>query len=236
LIRTFTSRTFLEGISSTPFASLNLAYHVGDDSHAVSVNRDRLSEHFGMPIQYMNQVHGDDVQLIDATVTDPTADALITMEPGLGLAVMVADCIPLLIWDEAQSVVAAVHVGRRGAINGIVAKVVSQMRALSTSPLMAVMGPHICAECYVVGEDIAAEFGDHFPSAVLRKNDVTLNLSGALSGALAELRVSVTEVHSCTVEDPLFYSYRRDGVTGRFVGVIALPVKQLPVKQIPEKQ
>lgn len=204
---------------------------MGDDRHAVSVNRDRLSQHFAMPIQYMNQVHGDDVQFIDAPVADPTVDALITMEPGLGLAVMVADCIPLLIWDEAQSVVAAVHIGRRGAINGIVAKVVGQIRGLSTSPLMAEIGPHICAECYLVGEDIAAEFGDHFPSAVLRKNDVTLNLSAAVNSTLAQLRVSVTEVHSCTVEDPLLYSYRRDGVTGRFVGVIALPVSQPPVRQ-----
>ena len=174
----------------------------------------------------MNQVHGETVQLIHATVNDPTADALITTEPALGLAVMVADCIPLLLWDEAMSVVAAVHVGRRGAINGIVAKVVSQMRTLSTTPLFAEIGPHICAECYIVGEDIASEFGDHFPNAVLRKIELTLDLSGALRSALAELKVAVTDVHSCTVENPQLYSYRRDGVTGRFVGVIALPVRQ----------
>ena len=231
---TFTDRR--NGNSVAPYDSFNLARHVGDIDSSVSLNRQHLAKTIGCPIQFMNQVHGGDIFEVTEVVADPTCDALITSKTGIGLAVMVADCIPLLIWDEAQSVVAAVHVGRRGAINGIVAKVVNQMRALSTSPLMAVMGPHICAECYVVGEDIAAEFGDHFPSAVLRKNDVTLNLSGALSGALAELRVSVSEVHSCTVEDPLFYSYRRDGVTGRFVGVIALPVKQLPVRQIPEKQ
>lgn len=213
-------------MSSKPYDSLNLAYHVGDDAHAVSVNRHRLSQHFGIPIQYMNQVHGETVQLIHTTVNDPTADALITTEPALGLAVMVADCIPLLLWDEAMSVVAAVHVGRRGAINGIVAKVVSQMRTLSTAPLFAEIGPHICAECYIVGEDIASEFGDHFPNAVLRKIELTLNLSGALRSALAELKVAVTDVHSCTVENPQLYSYRRDGVTGRFVGVIALPVRQ----------
>lgn len=133
MIRTFTSRSFLTGESHSPFDSLNLALHVGDDPDAVKENRARLSQRFGVPIQYMNQVHGADVRQIDKVIPDPTVDALITMTPGLGLAVMVADCIPLLIWDESQSVVAAVHVGRRGAINGIVENVVGQMRSLRLS-------------------------------------------------------------------------------------------------------
>lgn len=223
MIRTFTSRSFLTGESHSPFDSLNLALHVGDDPGAVKENRARLSQHFGVPIQYMNQVHGADVRLIDKVIPDPTVDALITMTPGLGLAVMVADCIPLLIWDESESVVAAVHVGRRGAINGIVENVVGQMRALTSASLVAEIGPHICADCYVVGEEIAAEFGATHPNAVWRRDELTLDLSGALRGDLAEMQVRVTHQHSCTVEDPLLYSYRRDGVTGRFAGVISLP-------------
>jgi YfiH family protein len=156
-------------------------------------------------------------------ITDPTVDALITMTPGLGLAVMVADCIPLLIWDESLSVVAAVHVGRRGAINGIVENVVALMRSLTSASLLAEIGPHICADCYVVGEEIATEFGAAHPNAVLRRDELTLDLSGALRGDLAEMKVRVTHHRSCTFEDPLLYSYRRDGVTGRFVGVISLP-------------
>lgn len=199
---------------------------MGDEPDAVKKNRARLSQHFGVPMQFMNQVHGADVQQIDEVIPDPTVDALITMTPGLGLAVMVADCIPLLFWDESQSVVAAVHVGRRGAINGIVANVVGQMRSLSSASLSAAIGPHICADCYVVGEEIAIEFGAVHPNAVLRRDEVTLDLSGALKGDLAEMKVQVTNHHSCTVEDPLLYSYRRDGVTGRFAGVIALPSAQ----------
>lgn len=199
---------------------------MGDEPDAVSENRARLSQHLGVPMQYMNQVHGADVQQIDEVISDPTVDALITMTPGLGLAVMVADCIPLLIWDESQSVAAAVHVGRRGAINGIVKNVVGQMRLLSSASLSAEIGPHICADCYVVGEEIATEFGAAHPNAVLRSEEITLDLSGALRGDLAEMKVRVTDHHSCTVEDPLLYSYRRDGVTGRFAGVIALPSTQ----------
>jgi len=223
VIRTFTSRSFLAGESHSPFDSLNLALHVGDDPNAVKENRARLSQHFGVPIQYMNQVHGADVRHIDKVIPDPTVDALITMTPGLGLAVMVADCIPLLIWDESQSVVAAVHVGRRGAINKIVENVVGQMRALSSASLVAEIGPHICADCYVVGEEIATEFGASHPNAVWRRGELTLDLCGALRDDLAEMKVLVTHHHSCTVEDPLLYSYRRDGVTGRFAGVISLP-------------
>ena len=223
MIRTFTTKSFLTGESHSPFDSLNLALHVGDDPGAVKENRARLSQHFGVPIQYMNQVHGADVRLIDKVIPDPTVDALITMTPGLGLAVMVADCIPLLIWDESESVVAVVHVGRRGAINGIVENVVGQMRALTSASLVAEIGPHICADCYVVGEEIAAEFGATHPNAVWRRDELTLDLSGALRGDLAEMQVRVTHQHSCTVEDPLLYSYRRDGVTGRFAGVISLP-------------
>ena len=226
MIRTFTSRSFLTGESHSPFDSLNLALHVGDDPAAVKENRARLSQRFGVPIQYMNQVHGADVRQVDKVVPDPTVDALITMTPGLGLAVMVADCIPLLIWDESQSVVAAVHVGRRGAINGIVASVIGQMRSLSSASLLAEMGPHICADCYVVGEEIATEFGAAHPHAVLRRDKLTLDLSGALRGDLADMKVRVTNHHSCTVEDPLLYSYRRDGVTGRFAGVISLSSTQ----------
>lgn len=226
MIRTFTSRTFLTGESRSPFDSLNLALHVGDDPAAVRKNRDRLSQHFGVPMQYMNQVHGAEVRQVDKVIPDPTVDALITMTPGLGLAVMVADCIPLLIWDESQSVAAAVHVGRRGAINGIVENVVGQMRSLTPASFLAEIGPHICAGCYVVGEEIATEFGAIHPNAVLRREELTLDLSSALMVLLAEMEVRVTNHHSCTVEDPLLYSYRRDGVTGRFAGVISLPTAQ----------
>ncbi len=177
-------------------------------------------------MQYMNQVHGAEVRQVDKVISDPTVDALITMTPGLGLAVMVADCIPLLIWDESESVAAAVHVGRRGAINGIVENVVGQMRSLSSASFSAEIGPHICADCYVVGEEIASQFGATHPNAVLRREQLTLDLGGALRTVLAEMKVQVTNAHSCTVEDPLLYSYRRDGVTGRFAGVISLPSAQ----------
>ena len=114
----------MQGESSSPYDSFNLATHVEDDLAAVLENRERLSQELGIPLQFMNQVHGSVLVRVNSSESDPSADALITTTPGLGLAVLVADCIPLLMWDSQNTVVAAVHVGRRGAINGLVRKVV----------------------------------------------------------------------------------------------------------------
>jgi len=108
----FTTRR--NGASLAPYESLNLAQHVGDDAQTVARNRELLRKITG-PVQFMNQVHGDDVVEVKTLIDDPTCDALITTVPGIALAVMVADCIPLLL--SSSGVVGAVHVGRRGLMN-----------------------------------------------------------------------------------------------------------------------
>ncbi|MEN9882577.1 MAG: hypothetical protein RI916_1004 [Actinomycetota bacterium] len=124
----FTTRR--NGASLAPYESLNLAQHVGDDAQTVARNRELLRKITG-PVQFMNQVHGDDVVEVKTLIDDPTCDALITTVPGVALAVMVADCIPLLL--SSSGVVGAVHVGRRGLMNSVAIKAVEAMRALGAA-------------------------------------------------------------------------------------------------------
>ena len=149
----FTDRR--NGHSRAPYESFNLALHVGDDPLVVAQNRDDLKA-LSAPLQFMNQVHGDDVVVVNELISEPTADALITQNPDIALAVMVADCIPLLLVSDL--VIAAVHVGRRGLVNGIALKTVSKMRELGAIEIRAELGPSICGKCYEVPQDLADDF------------------------------------------------------------------------------
>jgi len=216
----FTKRT--GGVSHGAFASFNLGDHVGDSPEDVANNRKILRDSVGST-QFMNQVHGNRIALIEE-VTDeiPTADALITGIPGISLAVMTADCIPLLL--HSRESVAAVHVGRKGLVNEIAIKTVELMREMGASKISAILGPSICGTCYEVSEDIFNEVIHLHPLAASRtaKNTLSLDLPRALSAALTGAGVSVERREECTVEDFNYFSYRRDGVTGRQVGVISL--------------
>jgi len=217
----FTNRT--GGLSTGAFHSLNLALHVDDDPSVVNQNRKILEEALAMPVVYMNQVHGNLVMEVEAPqVVTPTADALITRQKNLALAVMVADCIPLLM--AHSSAVAAVHVGRRGLVNGVALETLTALRAIDSSPITAVIGPSICGSCYEVSEDLFNEVLDLHPAAASRTTEGTcaLDLVQALIEALRAESVTVIDESRCTVEDPTLYSYRRDGVTGRQAGVIWL--------------
>jgi hypothetical protein len=216
----FTKRT--GGVSHGAFASLNIGTHVGDVLSDVLQNRGIVAAKFG-PTQYMNQVHGDRIALIEE-VTDelPTADALVTGIPGITLAVMVADCIPLLL--KSNESVAAVHVGRRGLVNEITRKTLSLMRDMGASQITAIIGPAICGSCYEVSEDIFNEVVALHPIAQSRTPSGTyaLNLPAALRSVLNDEGVEVVDQFECTVESEDYFSYRRDGVTGRQAGVISL--------------
>lgn len=217
----FTDRT--GGISTGAFGSLNLALHVEDDPTVVLENRRLLEEQLGQPIQYMEQVHGDSVSLVRAsTIDSPTADALLTQESGIALAVMVADCIPLLLANA--SAVAAVHVGRRGLLNGVAIKTLNKLRSLDSSPVTAVIGPSICGSCYEVSQEIFNEVTDRYPASSARtpSGGFSLDLAKALTHELIENGVTVIDESRCTVEDDSLFSYRRDGKTGRQVGIVWL--------------
>lgn len=211
------------GISTGAFLSLNLAQHVGDKPELVAHNRTILEREIGLPTQYMNQVHGDQVlQIQQLLENEPTADGLLTTNTEIALAVMVADCIPLLLSNKSS--VAAVHVGRRGLINNIALVAISKMRAIDSSSITAVIGPAICGKCYEVSEDIYTEVVDQFPLARARTQSgaLSLDLTKALKSLLMDQGVTVIEENLCTVEESSLYSYRRDGVTGRQVGVVWL--------------
>ena len=216
----FTKRT--GGVSHGAFASLNLGTHVGDVLEDVLENRRILASKVG-PTQYMNQVHGDRIALIEE-ITDefPTADALVTGIPGITLAVMVADCIPLLL--KSRESVAAVHVGRRGLVNEITRKTLSLMRDMGSSQITAIIGPAICGTCYEVSEEIHSEVTALHPFADSRTHNGTfaLDLPAALRSVLSDEGVPIINKFECTVESEDYFSYRRDGVTGRQAGVISL--------------
>ena len=216
----FTKRT--GGESHGAFASLNLGTHVGDELETVLKNRAILTSLVGST-QFMNQVHGDRIALIEE-VTDeiPTADALVTGIPGIALAVMVADCIPLLL--SSRESVAAVHVGRKGLVNEITRKTISLMRDMGASEITAILGPSICGKCYEVSEDIYLEVIATHPVAESRtlQGTFSLDLPKALREVLQDEGVRVLDAFECTVESKEYFSYRRDGVTGRQAGVILL--------------
>jgi len=200
------------------YESFNLAFHVGDDPAVVSSNRKIIGA-----AQFMNQVHGDEIQVIDSISDEiPTCDGLITTTPNLAVAVMVADCIPLLL--VSKEVVGAIHVGRAGLVNRIALKAVQQMRSLGAIELHAVLGPSICGSCYEVPfqmqQDVIAEHPRAF--ATTRKGTPGLDLPKALIAELVAAGVSYEASTICTFEDDLYFSHRRQNPTGRFAGVVSL--------------
>jgi len=216
----FTNRT--GGASSGAFASLNVGTHVSDDLDVVLRNRAKLANEVG-PIQYMSQVHGNRVAVIEVvTDEDPIADALVTGIPGISLAVQVADCIPLLL--HAKEAVAAVHVGRKGLVNGVALNALEVMRDMGATHITAIIGPSICGNCYEVSQDIYEEVLAVHPAAQSRTHRGTpaLDLPAALLQVLTGEGISVVNESRCTLENEDLFSYRRDGVTGRQAGIITL--------------
>lgn len=216
----FTNRT--GGESSGAFASLNLGTHVTDNLSDVLANREILSREIG-PIQYMSQVHGNRVAIIeDVTDEDPTADALVTGIPGISLAVQVADCIPLLLHSPES--VAAVHVGRKGLVNGVALAAIEVMRQMGSSTIEAIIGPAICGSCYEVSQDMYEEVSALHPATQSSTVDgkPALDLIAGLRSVLVGVGIKIRDESRCTRENIDLFSYRRDGITGRQAGIISL--------------
>jgi YfiH family protein len=193
----FTSRKF--GSLADPLSSENLSH---------------LSTLIGKPIQVMQQVHGDEVVVIDGPTQAPIADGLVTSSKEIALAVRVADCLPLLMYSE--QVVAAVHVGRKGLVNKVAINAVEQMRKLGAGEIRGVVGPHICGECYEVGPDLYAQVGANHPAAAKKSNYLNLY------AGLVEQLITLTNLNLCTKELAYYFSHRASGEIGRQVGVISL--------------
>lgn len=224
----FTGRFTDGAVSAAPYNTWNLGAHVGDDPDAVAVNRALLAQRSGVDVAdlvFMEQVHGPDVAVVGDRCTEAVAgvDALITSQPGLALVVLVADCVPVLLVDPATGVRAAVHAGRRGVANGIVARTVERMHGLGASP-WARLGPCIGGCCYEVGPDVFDEVVAVAPeaAATTRTGTRSLDLRRAVVAQLEGAGVEqISADAACTADDPRCFSYRRDGVTGRMAGIVA---------------
>ena len=206
------------GSSLGAYEALNFGFHVGDDPAAVTTNRSTIAN-----AQFMNQVHGNEVVVIDHLLeSDPTCDAMITTKAGISLAVMVADCIPLLF--ISREAVAAVHVGRAGLINKVAIKTLHQMRTLGAIDVHAVIGPSICGKCYEVPfemqQDVIADHPRAFSTT--HKGTPGLDLPAALIADLVAEGVTYEASNICTMEDDLYFSHRKQNPTGRFAGVVSL--------------
>lgn len=225
----FTDRT--GGVSAPPYDSLNLGTHVGDDRAAVAENRWRTATRLGLDpdrVVWMDQVHGARVSVVDGPAAEPVpgTDGLVTDRPGLALAVLVADCVPVLLHDGAAGVVAAVHAGRKGVQSGVVPAALAAMAQLgaSAATTVAELGPSICGECYEVPQAMADEVVAVVPAAAATTPSGTpgLDLRRGLAADLRARGVSVSRVGGCTAQEPTLYSHRRSGVTGRSAGLVWL--------------
>ena len=225
----------LGGVSAPPYDELDLGDHVGDDPAAVAENRARVAGALGLAadrLVFMRQVHGTAVSVV--TGPQPpgapavTADALVTVEADLGLAVLVADCVPVVLAARRSDVVAVAHAGRRGVSGGVVGATVSAMADLGArrDHLVAVVGPAVCGACYEVPPAMADEVATLVPAAraTSRSGTPALDLRAAVAAQLTAAGVRTIEVDPwCTRESPDLFSHRRDGVTGRFAALVVRP-------------
>lgn len=219
------------GTSSGRFATLNLSHSVGDDPSMVEANREIVLRAVGdgpSALAWMRQVHGAGV--VYASPSAPPAqsqeaDAIFTRSPALALAVQVADCAPVLLADPHARLVGAAHAGRPGMAAGVVPALVAAMIDAGAEParMHALVGPSICGRCYEVPawmrDEVAAAVPDS--ACVTSKGTPGIDLRVGLHAQLAHAGISaITDDLRCTAESSELYSYRRDGDTGRFAGVI----------------
>lgn len=216
------------GVGQAPYDGFNLADHVGDDGAAVAANRARLRAHLPAEPLWLEQVHGIEVVDADCAEGRPQADAALARTPGRVCAVLTADCLPVLLCDDEGSVVAAAHAGWRGLAAGVLEATVARM-AVPASRLSAWIGPGIGPEAFEVGAEVRDAFLGDDPAAATAFVSSAAGKWMADLAALAErrlVRCGVVRIRidgRSTHRDPVrWYSFRRDGVTGRMASVIWL--------------
>lgn len=227
-IKAFTT-TRLGGVSESPFSSNNLGNHVGDNEEAVTINRERLNTLLPNNIIWLEQTHSTNVcELNESVVQSPSnADAVYTTVAKQVCCVMTADCLPILMTNTAGTKVAAVHAGWRGLADGIIANSIATFDD-SPDEIIVWFGPAIGPKYFEVGQDVYDTFiqlDKRNLNAFVAKNDKYLaNIYQLALNALNRLGVSnISGGEHCTYEEEsLFFSYRRDGQTGRMASVIWL--------------
>jgi YfiH family protein len=218
------------GASAPPFDTFNLGDHVGDDPAAVAANRSRLAKATGLGddrIVWMNQVHGDRVVVVDGPVNGAIddADGLVTANPRLALAVVTADCVPVLMSDARAGVVAAVHAGRVGAQKGVVARAVEVMlsQGAHVEDVSVLLGPAVSGSNYEVPDAMADEVEAAVPGSrtTTARGTAGLDLRSGIAKQLTGLGITAIAIDPrCTVEDPNLFSHRRTAPTGRLASLV----------------
>lgn len=221
------------GVSTGPHASFNLGLRADDDPQAVAQNRALLQHYLPQPPIWLRQMHGTrvvDADAVDAAITDsPEADASVARHLNTVCAIMIADCLPVLFTNRDGSRVAAAHAGWRGLAAGVIANTVDALCDAGDTPadLMAYIGPGIGPAAFEVGADVydaftASDSGARAAFVPCAPEKWLADLPLLARRALA--RAGVTQVYGgglCTYADPTrFYSYRRDGITGRMAAFI----------------
>jgi hypothetical protein len=217
------------GASRAPWASLNLGSHVGDDPAAVAANRAALGASLGLSSEpcWLEQIHSDILLDLDDPTCDRRGDAAITTTPGRVATVMVADCLPVLLCDVHGRQVAAVHAGWRGLACELIGKTVAAFAA-RPAELYAWLGPAIGPTAYEVSADLRAQFLDldarHADAFHKRGAKWHMNLARVAQHQLADAGVrNVTASGVCVHSDAQnYFSYRRDGETGRMAAMVWL--------------
>jgi len=218
------------GMSADPYTSLNVASHVGDAAIAVAANRSILSQALGVETKHITWpglVHGTDVGVItDALSVFPDVDVLVTSHTKRALATLGADCVPLLAVDPEAGIALSAHIGWRGAADGIDEAISQAITAAggSLNNTQVLLGPAICGSCYKVDsqryENVIAtlsEAGSMSPDGTWG-----LDIRRGLHQSFQSRGMHVSNVGGCTAESDEWFSYRRDGVTGRQAGLVVL--------------
>ncbi len=224
--------TRLGGISQAPYDTLNLGDHVQDNPIHVAHNRQLLSDFVPSEPVWLNQVHG--TRVIDAALSSciESADAAFTQKKEVVCVTMTADCLPVLVCDTQGTIVAAIHAGWRSLCDGVIEQTIQTMLAqrpeLAPTQLMAWLGPAIGPQAFEVGEEVRAQFiakDSHAESAFVASSEKWLgNLSMIARQRLRLLGIeAVFGGNECTYSNSeKYFSFRRDGVTGRMATLIWL--------------
>ena len=231
------------GHSKGNFASFNLGLHVNDSAIDVINNRKELTSYLNKKIVWMNQTHSNTVLYVNSSDakgndvfsdTDKTslgveADGIVTDDKNVALAVLTADCLPLILVSEDREFCAAIHCGWRGIYSGIIDNAVKLIREKNSSRLYAFIGPHISQNSYEVGEELLTKFisvlGEDAKDAFIKKGGSKYLCSLEKLVKLNLNKLSVSKVESCHIDtftDKSYFSYRRNPITGRLATVISL--------------
>ena len=217
-------------LTAAPGPASNLGDHVGDDPGAVAGARAGVAAALGLPgphVLYARQVHGRGVAVATGPwpAGPPEADAIVTDRPGLALAVLVADCVPVLLADPVAGVVGVAHAGRRGMDEGVVGAALAAMRDLGASGVRAVLGPSVCGRCYEVPAALRAEVAARHPvtASVTWTATPALDVAAGVLEQLAAEGVPARQLPGCTVESLDLGSVRRSGPGApRWAGLVHL--------------